>query len=302
MNAGALSEDLNARYRREESAIAQKYMQRFPWEMVVWGLGNTLIWMSLWPLVFAGALPLWAGFLLSTLCCTLAYLPSHDAQHQSIAKKGTRLHWLNELVGHFALLPLVLPYKIAWIEHREHHANANNPELDPDYCFHGKTIWASLWNATQSRQPWAQSEILAKVLERSNAPNIKQAMIEALVLRSGYYLILAVLAWSGFAIEAFFLWWLPRHLGYTYITTCLGWAPHFPYEETGRYRDTRAWKSPIGTVLSLGMEYHQVHHLFPRIPLFQTAPAYWELRELLQRHGARDDRPDAPAHLKSAQQ
>jgi beta-carotene hydroxylase len=85
----------------------------------------------------------------------------------------------------------------------------------------------------------------------------------------------------------------PVIFGIAYLTTCLGWAPHFPYEETGRYRDTRAWKSRIGTILSMGMEYHQIHHLFPTIPLFQTARAYWEMRELLAKRGVRDDRPDA---------
>jgi beta-carotene hydroxylase len=283
------------RLRREQSAIAQKYMGRFPWEMVAWGLGNFVIWLSLWPLAFTGVLPLWAVFLLSTLCCILAYLPSHDAQHQSIAKRDSKLHWLNELVGHVSLIPIVLPYKIAWIEHREHHAHANDPQLDPDYCFNGKNLWQAIWNGVQSRQPAVQSDIVSNVLERSNAPNINRAVLEALLLNSSYYMILAVLAWSGFAIEAFFIWWLPRQLGYIYITTCLAWAPHFPYEEVGRYRDTRAWKSPIGTILSMGMEYHQVHHLFPRIPLFQTGPAYWELRDLLAQSGARDERPDAPA-------
>ncbi len=38
---------------------------------------------------------------------------------------------------------------------------------------------------------------------------------------------------------------------------------------------------------------HQIHHLFPRIPLFGTGPAYWEMRELLATRGVRDDRPDA---------
>jgi hypothetical protein len=32
---------------------------------------------------------------------------------------------------------------------------------------------------------------------------------------------------------------------------------------------------------------------FPRIPLFQTGPAYWEMRELLAQCGVPDDRPDA---------
>ena len=92
-------------FMREEAAIAQKYMKRVPWEMVAWGIGNFAVWLSLWPLTFSGVLPLWAAFLVSTLCCTLAYLPSHDAQHQNIARKGSKLHWVNELVGHVSLIP-----------------------------------------------------------------------------------------------------------------------------------------------------------------------------------------------------
>jgi beta-carotene hydroxylase len=284
---------IDRRLKRQEAAIAQKYMKRFPLEMVLWGLGNFALWLSIWPLTFMGVLPLWAGFLISTLCCTLAYLPSHDAQHQSIARKGTKLFWVNELVGHLSPIPIALPYKIAWIEHREHHANANDPEHDPDFGFNGKNIWHAIWNGMQSRQPAGQRDSFRKTLEQSNDPSIPRALTEAALLNFTYYGTLTALAWSGFAIEAFFLWWLPRQIGFAYLTTCLGWAPHFPYKETGRYRDTRAWKSPIGTILSMGMEYHQIHHLFPRIPLFGTGPAYWEMRELLAKRGVRDDRPDA---------
>jgi beta-carotene hydroxylase len=45
----------------------------------------------------------------------------------------------------------------------------------------------------------------------------------------------------------------------------------------------------VGTILSMGMEYHVVHHLFPKIPLFQTGPAYWAMRDLLAERGIRND-------------
>ena len=60
-------------------------------------------------------------------------------------------------------------------------------------------------------------------------------------------------------------------------------------QEKGRYRDTRAWRSPVGTILSMGMEFHLVHHLYPTIPLFKTGPAYYEMRELLEQRGIRND-------------
>ena len=63
-------------------------------------------------------------------------------------------------------------------------------------------------------------------------------MIEGFVLGTSHYLILAAFAWSGYALEAALLWWLPRHIGTSYIQLFLSWAPHYPMEETGRYRDT----------------------------------------------------------------
>jgi beta-carotene hydroxylase len=96
---------------------------------------------------------------------------------------------------------------------------------------------------------------------------------------------MAVLAWSGFALEVLMLWWIPRQIAGIYTPITLSWAPHHPMRENGRYRDTRGWKSPVGTILSSGMEYHLVHHLFPSIPLNKTPAAYRELKPLLEAEG-----------------
>ena len=47
---------------RQERAIARKYIGKFPLAMAIWGLGNLVCWLALWPLVFTGKLPLWAAF------------------------------------------------------------------------------------------------------------------------------------------------------------------------------------------------------------------------------------------------
>ena len=64
-----------------EKAIAKSFSQRFQWEMILIGLGQAAIWLSLWPLVLNGFLDLWLGFLIASLCACFAYLPSHEAQH-----------------------------------------------------------------------------------------------------------------------------------------------------------------------------------------------------------------------------
>ena len=42
-----------------ERKIAGQYMHIIPWGVVLWALGNTLIWLSLWPLVLLDIIPLW---------------------------------------------------------------------------------------------------------------------------------------------------------------------------------------------------------------------------------------------------
>ncbi len=274
--------------QREERLLAQPFLGRVPWEMVAWGLGNFVLWLSIWPLTLSGVLPLWGGFLLSTFCITICYLPSHEAQHSIIAAEGTRLRWLNELVGHVSTIPLVLPYRIAWITHRQHHAHANDPNLDPDYGNKGATWWRAILNGLRARQPRSTSAY-RKILQKSGEPKLQQAMLESVVLNTSFYAVLTAFAWSGYAVEAALLWWLPRHIAFSYILLFLSWAPHHPMAEKGRYRDTRAWRSPIGTIASMGMEYHVIHHLYPKIPLFQTGPAFHAMRELLEERGIRND-------------
>ena len=285
--AGVSAAQSNRALLREEQTVARQYLGRVPWEMVAWGLGNFALWISLFPLVLTGVMPLWLGFVLASICCTLAYLPSHEAQHSIIAAEGSRLRWLNELVGHVSLIPLAFPYRVAWITHKQHHAHANDPALDPDYDVAAPTWYRSMWQSLRTRP--GRSERYAETVSVSDDPQLDRAVAEATALDLAYYAVLTGMAWSGYAIEAALLWWLPRHIGFSYILLVLAWAPHYPFAGKGRYTDTRAWRSPVGTVLSMGMEYHVVHHLFPKIPLFQTGPAYWELRSLLEKRGIRID-------------
>ena len=138
---------------RRERAIARKYIGKFPLAMAIWGLGNLVCWLALWPLVFAGILPPWAAFPIATVNVILCYLPSHEAQHSNFARSGERLRWLNELIGYVSTIPLVLPFKIARITHIEHHRHTNDPDLDPDYGAKADTWWQAILTGIKRRQP-----------------------------------------------------------------------------------------------------------------------------------------------------
>lgn len=270
---------------KAEREIAQQYIQGFPWFMVIWGVGGFVGWIALFPLVHYGVIPMWLGFILATANLCYCYLPTHEAQHGNIGRPGTRWRWLNELVGHTSVFPLLVPYRLHRAIHLKHHAHANDDAKDPDIYIRADTVWGAAFNAYLSKQPGHSGGMTDEVLEDSEQK--EKLVLEALLATRLAWLAMFILAWSGFALELLFLWWLPYWIASIYTPVTLSWAPHHPQRETGRYRDTRAWKSPVGTILSAGMEYHVVHHLFPSIPLNRTPAAYRALKPLMQGEGMR---------------
>ena len=82
----------------KEKAIAITFSQRLQWEMILIGLGQAIVWLSLWPLVIYEYIPLWVGFIIASVCACFAYLPSHEAQHGNYSrgkpKKNGSINWL----------------------------------------------------------------------------------------------------------------------------------------------------------------------------------------------------------------
>lgn len=266
-----------------ERRIAGKYMNIVPWEAVVWGIGNCLVFISLFPLVLLDILPLWIAFPIATLNVMLSYLPSHEAQHNIIAGRGKPLRWLNELVGHVSTIPLVYPYRVLRATHMEHHKHCNDPEKDCDIDVHAKSDADFFLQYLKNRQPGStRNGAYAKCLERTGQSHL---MLDAVLMQSTYIIVLFVMAWTGHAIEAAFLWVFPKWVAEIHLLYYLAWAPHHPGDEQGRYKDTRAFKSRLGNIFSAGMQFHIIHHLYPRIPLTKTPAAYYELKPILEKRG-----------------
>ena len=259
-----------------ERRVAGRYLRVFPWGIVLWGFTNTTVWLALWPLVLLDLLPLWAAFPIAVLNVALAYLPSHDAQHSIIARKGQRLRWLNELLGYYSLIPLATSFRVLRHTHFEHHNHTNDPALDPDYDVHARSVGHFLRKHVGRPNNGAYLPTLARL-------GRKDLIVEAVAYQVGFLVLLFAGAWLGYAIEVALLWWLPRHLALLHIQYYLSWMPHHPGVETGRYRDTRAFRSVLGNLWSMGMQFHIVHHLYPTIPLMKTPAAYWDLKPILER-------------------
>ena len=278
-----LSQLSDAELRKLELRIARKYSGRVPWIAVVWAFGNMAVWLSLWPLVMFDVLPLWAAFPIATVNIAMVYLPTHEAQHDIIARPGTKLRWLNELVGHATSWMLIYPFQVLRVTHLDHHRHTNDPEFDVDITTKASGPIAAIRETIRQRQPNAKrNRDYAASLYRNGRIDL---IILSLIYQLAFIAVLGLLAWNGYALEAFFLWWLPYQIAITYILFFLSWAPHHPGTETGRYRNTRSWRSTVGNIGSMGMQFHIVHHLHPYIPLHLTPAAYREMRPLLEARG-----------------
>jgi len=276
---------------RLERSIAETFMGGLPWGSIAWAFTNLAVWLSLWPLTLSGALPIWATAPIATVNVILAYLPSHEAQHRIIAREGERLFWLNELVGHLSPVPMGMAYEAARLTHYEHHKHANDLELDPDINTRSDSGWHMIVKdigmqlQTVPKMNTAYGNALARIgtddARRAGAVSLAYALVTNALL-FGF-------AWAGHALEVAALMWLPRIVGGVYIRFFLSWAPHHPAVDMGRYRDTRGFRSRLGNILTMGMQYHIVHHLYPRMPLMRHPAAFRALRPILVARGCRLD-------------
>jgi beta-carotene hydroxylase len=273
----------------EEKAIAQKYIGNFPLLIVIWGLAGPAIWLALWPLVIYGYLPIWLGGIIATIILCYSFYPTHEAEHGNIGRPDTRWHWLNELVGHFSVFPILLPYRLHCVIHMDHHKYTNVEKKDPDINVRADTVWKAIRNAWLHRQPNQEGHLNFYKLKKSDildkTKNKDQILLEAYVLVRAAWIMMLILAWSGFALELLMLWWIPRQIAWIFIPVVSAWIPHYPMLETGRYRNTRGWKSNFGIIITAGLEYHLIHHLFPSIPLHKHPAAYRELKPILEAKG-----------------
>ena len=274
--------------RRAEIAIAMRFHGGPNWIYAAAALTCFAIWVALFPLAIVHRINLPLACLISCIFATGGYVTSHEAMHSNIARKGEKLRWLNELTGAVSTIPIVFPFSMARLMHLEHHYHCNDPLKDPDYSDEAPNAMMAWYKTWYNRQPGVDGSIhhYKRVLADMGTPEAARALRETMLLQLFFMGTLFAMAWSGYAIEAAALWWLPRHVGLSYIRFYLSWAPHHPREgRKGRYENSYIFKSRLGHVLSMGMETHLIHHLYPSIPNHRTRAAYFALRDVLIARG-----------------
>jgi len=260
----------------KEKAIAKSFSQRFQWEMILIGLGQAAIWLSLWPLVLNGIVDLWVGFLIAILCACFAYLPSHEAQHGNYSRGNPKLRWLDGFVGHITLITLIYPYHLLRVTHMKHHAYTNDPEKDPDYLnAHASSVLKVIKNGLDGSSVDYEKYLEVFSTDKAFVNSFEKATPIALLYR--FTLLVLVII---FPLETLLLWWLPAKIGTVYTTVFFAYYPHLG-TSTGRYKDTRFWSHWMPRFINHSMQLHFIHHLHPSIGHYDEPKAIEALKPFL---------------------
>jgi beta-carotene hydroxylase len=259
----------------KEKEIAKSFSKRFQWEMIAIGLGQVAVWLTLWPMVIYSIIPLWAGFLIATICACFAYLPSHEAQHGNYSRGNPKMKWLDGFVGHLTLITLAIPYHLLRVTHMKHHAYTNNSIKDPDYDNSHGPLFSVIKNSLDGTSINYQKFLEVFESDKAFTESFNKAVLLLLLFRASM-MVLVVL----FPLETLLLWWLPAKIGTVYTTVFFSWYPH---QETGegRYKDTRFWSHWIPRFFNHSMQLHFIHHLHPGIGHFDEPKAVEALKPFL---------------------
>jgi beta-carotene hydroxylase len=97
--------------------------------------------------------------------------------------------------------------------------------------------------------------------------------------------VLAILGgWFGHLVV---LWIAPAAVAVLFLGFFFDFLPHYPYDSSERYLDTRIQPSRVANVLLLGQNYHLIHHSWVTVPWYRYQAAYASVAAELQAQGAR---------------
>lgn len=294
-----------------EQDVVRRLSGGVGWPTVLLAAGLLAVEVGMVVLWANGLVPMAVGFFVNSVVAYAWYTVHHDATHKAISGRNPRWRWLDTGCGTLAGVAMQLEFFSYARNHLRHHAHTNTP-ADPDLVVKGP-----LW---QMPIKWAAGTVLLTVGSLPGGGRLVEAMIDKLdasipnsdrdradrarmrrLTQVGLVALIATIPLGAFW-PAFLLWWLPTRVGGFYLTVLFQWLPHFPFDRTDRFGNTRVTRFPGSTWMLLQQDRHLIHHLYPQIPWYRYRAAFEELRPLLVANGAiiegRGTSPHAPIRLR----
>ena len=244
----------------------------------VWLLGTSLATLAVGTWAYAGGrLPAGAVVALHAVALYVVFTPLHEAMHGIAHRRDAANEWIGRVAG--ALLTISLPLFRA--VHYEHHSHTNDPARDPDHVVARRPRWLlPVWSVGivvtyrwhfYGRRLWRSSRDRWESIAYDGALGV---------------LIVAAIA-AGFGRVLCVLWLGPALLAVLFLGFAFDFLPHYPFDTTARYYDTRIYGGAVLNAALLGQNQHLVHHLWTTIPWFRYRGVVREIRAELVARGCR---------------
>ncbi|KAG0311128.1 hypothetical protein BGZ97_012067 [Linnemannia gamsii] len=230
-------------------------------------VGSVSVWASI---LYYGAYkkkfsPL-VSFPVMTAAIFASFTPVHDGTHSSIAKGKYKVP-VNNLVGYFSGIPLILPFGSYRQLHLLHHRHVNT-DADPD-------IWDSQGPMVVRAIKWFFPDFFwIKQVATKKVKNGK--ILDATIF---YMSILWLIKKMNDKNMAFVKYWLlPQRAAYWLLVWLFAYVPHRPDGDHQFNQKDNVYKttSVTGGILNsngfnlavplLNQHLHNIHHLYPQLP------------------------------------
>jgi len=254
-----------------EREVSRRLSQGFAWQTVVLLVALIAIELAVIAAWAVGAMPLLAGVLINSIASYGLYTVVHEAIHRSISNNDPTYARWDSICGNIAAQLILLSFAGHRSSHLRHHAHTNT-DRDP-VALPGGVGLASALKRKLGGDATADSDDSGLLAKQSWAVRVG---IAAALISIPLDLDVPVVV----------LWLIPARLTFLYLLFFFVWLPHFPYEHTDRFRNTRITLFPGSTWLLLQQDRHLIHHLYPSIPWYRSRAAHRELATLLSERGA----------------
>jgi beta-carotene hydroxylase len=226
--------------------------------------------------------------LLATLLMNMSFTAWHEASHGNFS----RVRWLNNVCGVIASFASVYPgYFARRREHLAHHKWEGVEGIDPVYAriqntnvflFPFRLLYVDFFKRQKSSVP-------DSFLPITSSQRISDRISNGLAV-----LLIAACVAAGHGIEILCVWILPRAIVFWLHAYYICFFPH--HIDGGgfeKYRNRNAGR--LVSFLTMGQNYHGVHHRWPFIPWHK----YFTMAEMKAQHAeklatAEDAPPVAP--------
>ncbi len=250
-----------------------------------WGL-----WVAPWFLLP----PLW---IFTGTAITGFFVIGHDCGHRSFANR----RWVNNLVGHLIMLPLIYPFHSWRILHNQHHIHTNKLELDNAWQPFTPEFYDSLGSLGQwgyqrlrggfwwvaSIAHWAVLHFSWGRFQGKQQSQVKLSVIVVLIFAAiAFPLLIATTGIWGF-VKFWLMPWLVYHFWMSTFTLVHHTVPEIPFTPSERWNEAVA--QLFGTVhcdyprwtefLCHDINVHIPHHISTAIPWYNLRMAHRSIKE-----------------------